>query len=115
MFKLNIQNDQGQEVKAITSEEATSDQEQEKDLQELMDKIVQLKQIDGITIDLMGSWLWIGGDTKPNREALKAAGCRWAPKKGLWYWHTARDTRHCKRRKTYTIKEIEAKYGKQAI
>ena len=113
MFKLNIQNDQEQEVKAITSEEATSDQE--KDLQELMDKIVQLKQIEGITIDLMGSWLWIGGDTKPNREALKAAGCRWAPKKGLWYWHTVKETTHYKRRKTYTIKEIEDKYGKQAI
>ena len=113
MFKLNIQNDQEQEVKAITSEEATSDQE--KDLQELMDKIVQLKQIEGITIDLMGSWLWIGGDTKPNREALKAAGCRWAPKKGLWYWHTVKETTHYKRRKTYTIDEIESKYGKQAI
>lgn len=113
MFKLNIQNDQEQEVKAITSEEATSDQE--KDLQELMDKIVQLKQIEGITIDLMGSWLWLGGDTKPNREALKAAGCRWAPKKGLWYWHTVKETTHYKRRKTYTIDEIESKYGKQAI
>lgn len=114
MFKFNIpSNDQEQEVKAITSEEATSDQE--KDLQELMDKIVQLKQIEGITIDLMGSWLWIGGDTKPNREALKAAGCRWAPKKGLWYWHTVKETTHYKRRKTYTIDEIESKYGKQAI
>lgn len=113
MFKLNIQNDQEQEVKTITNE--TSDQDQEKDLQELMDKIVQLKQIEGITIDLMGSWLWIGGDTKPNREALKAAGCRWAPKKGLWYWHTVKETTHYKRRKTYTIKEIEDKYGKQAI
>lgn len=85
------------------------------DIQEIMDKIVELKQIDGITIDLMGSWLWVGGDTKPNRDALKAAGCRWAPKKGLWYWHTIKDTTHYKRRKTYTIEEIESKYGKQAI
>ncbi len=115
MFKLNIPSEAKEaEVKEVETT-TTQEQEKEKEIQEIMDKIVQLKQIEGITIDLMGSWLWIGGETKANREALKAAGCRWAPKKGLWYWHTAKDTKNYRRRRTYSIKEIEDKYGKQAI
>lgn len=95
--------------------EEIKQQEAAKDLEELMNKIVELKQIEGLKIDLMGSWLWIGGDTKPHREELKKAGCRWAPKKGLWYWHIAKETKHYKRRTTCSMEEIEKKYGRQAI
>jgi len=31
-------------------------------------------------------WLWIGGDTKPHKDLLKAEGGRWSPKHGKWYF-----------------------------
>lgn len=108
------------EVKVMTVEEIQQEAkeaakaQQEKDLKALMNTIVQLKQLDGLNIDLLGSWLWIGGNTKANKEALKALGCRWASKKKLWYWHCESETRrHYK--KSIPIEEIEAKYGKQTI
>ena len=71
------------DVKVMTSEEIQQEAkaQQEKDLKALMNTIVQLKQLEGLNIDLLGSWLWIGGNTKKNKEALKALGCRWASKK----------------------------------
>ena len=48
--------------------------------------IEMLREVDGITIDKCGKWLWIDGDTMSVRTELKAIGCRWDPKKGLWYW-----------------------------
>lgn len=95
------------------TENKTELSEQEK--QELLEKIVALKQLPGLEISLCGSWVWIGGDTKPNKDALKALGCWWAAKKKLWYWHLPVETKHYRRRKTKTMAEIEEKYGKQAI
>ena len=40
----------------------------------------------GLSADLIGVWVWITGDTKPHREALKALGCRWNPSRGCWYF-----------------------------
>jgi hypothetical protein len=40
----------------------------------------------GLNIEICGSWVWVGGDTKPHKEALKAAGFMWAVKKMLWYF-----------------------------
>ena len=104
------------DVKVMTNEDIKDEAkiQQEKDLKALMNTIVQLKQLEGLNIDLLGSWLWIGGNTKANKEALKALGCRWASKKKLWYWHCESETRrHYK--KSIPIEEIEAKYGKQTI
>ena len=87
----------------------------EAEKQELLEKIVALKQLPGLEISLCGSWIWIGGDTKPQKDALKALGCWWAAKKKLWYWHLPVETRHYRRCKTKSMEEIEAKYGKQVI
>ena len=87
----------------------------EAEKQELLEKIVALKQLPGLEINLCGSWVWIGGDTKPQRDVLKSLGCWWAAKKKLWYWHLPVETKYYRRKKTKTMAEIEEKYGKQAI
>lgn len=45
-----------------------------------------LMKLHGIIVELCGSWLWISGNTLPVKEELKAAGCKWASKKKMWYW-----------------------------
>jgi hypothetical protein len=50
---------------------------------DVLDKILN---IDGLEIELCGSWLWISGATREHRKELKEAGCHWAPKKKMWYW-----------------------------
>ena len=36
--------------------------------------IAALLKLDGLEIELCGRWLWIGGNTREHKEALKAAG-----------------------------------------
>lgn len=74
--------------------------------------IEALMKISGITVELCGSWLWISGNTKPNKEALKAAGCMWSNSKGMWYWRHAEDGCHWSRGKK-SIGDIRLKYGSQ--
>ena len=73
-----------------------------------------LVRLRGITVELCGSWLWISGDTKPVKNDLKAAGCRWAAKKGLWYWHPA-DAAPIRSRRSTSMAEIRGKYGSRVL
>lgn len=51
---------------------------------EVIDQIINL---DGIEIEICGLWIWVGGDTKPVKDALSKAGFYFARKKVKWYWH----------------------------
>lgn len=67
----------------------------------------------GLVVELVGSWIWVTGSTYENRDALKAAGYRFASKKRAWYWHNPEDgfTRGGKK----TLDEIKHKYGSTVI
>lgn len=55
----------------------------------VMDKINELLKLrlKNVNIWLVGTWLWIDGATRPAKEQLKSAGCRWHRKRQKWYWH----------------------------
>lgn len=76
--------------------------------------IAQLINLSGLNIDLCGAWLWVSGDTYEHREALKAAGLRFASKKKMWYWRPEEAACHKSRRNT-TMRDIRRKYGSERI
>jgi hypothetical protein len=76
--------------------------------------IEALLKMDGLEVELCGSWLWIGGNTLAHKEALKAAGCRWSSNKKMWYWHHIEDGSHYRRGK-HTMDQIRRKYGTQTF
>ena len=82
--------------------------------EEFREIIELLLRLEGLTVELCGSWLWIGGDTRQHKETLKAAGCRWSNNKKLWYWHHAEEGRKWRRGKA-TMSEIRIKYGSQVF
>jgi len=67
----------------------------------------------GLDIELCGSWLWIGGNTYPHREALKNAGFKFAPKKKQWYFRPA-DYKSFNR-KTWDMDKIREAHGSKKI
>ncbi|MGL4927739.1 MAG: DnaJ domain-containing protein [Plesiomonas shigelloides] len=69
-----------------------------------------LNQLNGIIFEVIGNWVWISGETKTHKEALKELRCKWASKKKQWYY---RPEEHRSRRnsKEHSIDEIRAKYG----
>lgn len=36
---------------------------------------------------LIGTWLWVSGDTRPWKEQLKTIGFKWHPTRACWFWH----------------------------
>ncbi len=56
--------------------------------QAIIEKIDELiaQNLTGCDIWLIGKWVWIVGETKPHKEALKEAGCKWHAKRKCWYW-----------------------------
>ena len=73
-----------------------------------------LLKMDGLIVELCGSWLWISGETLKHKDGLKAAGCRWSSSKKMWYWRHQEDGSRWHRGKR-TMDQIRRKYGTQSF
>ena len=55
--------------------------------QEVMDKVAELLALRlDVEIEIIGTWVWVSGDTRPVKAQLKEAGLRWHSKRVMWYW-----------------------------
>lgn len=77
------------------------------------DIIEKLIHMEGLEIEICGSFLWVGGNTKPNKDELKGMGFRWASKKRRWF--LAPQGWRKKGRRELTMNEIRDSYGSQRI
>ena len=75
--------------------------------------ISKLLNLEGVTVELCGRWLWVTGDTRKHADALKAAGCRWSPKKCAWSWHFPEDGH--RGRGNWSLTRIRNTYGSMAF
>lgn len=82
--------------------------------EEFREIIIALLKLDGLDIELCGSWLWIGGNTREHKDELKALGCRWSNNKKLWYWRHEEQGRKW-HKGNRTMSEIRTKYGSQTF
>lgn len=77
--------------------------------EEFREIINSLIKCEGLTIDLVGSWIWVTGNTYSHRDTLKANGFKWASRKKAWYWHRADEI--SKNRREMTLDEIKSLHG----
>ena len=77
-----------------------------------LEKVISLiLHFENITIELVGSWIWVSGDTKEIKEKLKELGFKWASKKMMWYYGEMKS----KKPTPKSIDEIKAKYGSETL
>lgn len=76
-------------LQAQDTPEAASSRKASEAPEEFIAIINLLAKLNGIDLELCGMWIWISGNTRPHKDTLKTAGCRWASKKKMWYWHPA--------------------------
>lgn len=57
-------------------------------LTDMLYKVIGL-QMPGVSVEIIGSWLWLSGETKPHAEALgrKGLGFSYSGPKQSWSWH----------------------------
>ena len=70
--------------------------------------INELIKYEGTLIEILGSFVWVTGQTKPYKDLLKDLGFKYAPKKQAWYLAPADYHKQSKRH--YSLEEIRSKY-----
>lgn len=73
--------------------------------------IEALMKMQGVHAEIIGSFIWVTGDTRPHKEALKQLGFKWHSKKNCWYKAPEGYKRMGK--KQYSMDEIKEMYGVQ--
>ncbi len=77
-------------------------------IRKAIEKIVTL---DGLEIEVCGLWVWVGGNTKKHKDALKAASYKWAFKKAKWYFAGVPAGGF----RSIEMDEIRRRYGSQRV
>lgn len=76
--------------------------------QEFMNIINKIIIYKNIQIDIIGSWLWVSGETKPIKEILKNLKFKWHDVRKMWYLKfTTQKSTLC----DLTIEELKNIYG----
>lgn len=84
--------------------------EEDELLREMLQKVIHLS---GITIEIIGNWLWISGNTYQYRKELKDLGFKFAGQKKSWYWHS--DAFRKKSHKKLSMDDIRNYYGSTEV
>ncbi len=78
----------------------------------LREKIEFALNLDGVDVELMGLWVWLTGNTKAHKEAIKEnGGWKWSQNKTAWYFAGVPTFN----RKKTTLDEIRNAYGSQSF
>ena len=84
-----------------------------------MSIIQDLMQFEGLIIEICGSFIWLSGNTKEHKEAIKELrnesfkNAAWSSTKLKWFFAPADYKRFSK--KSLTMDEIRNKYGSEEV
>ena len=86
----------------------SEDAEFDLELEKVISKILHY---ENIIIEVVGSWIWLSGETKNIKEILKELNFKWASKKKMWYYGEMKG----RNPKQKSMDDIKAKYGCQTV
>lgn len=75
--------------------------------------IEQLLKMDGVGIEICGSFIWLDGNTYAHKAEIKALGFKWASKKKKWF--LAPEGWRKMGRRELSMDEIRDNYGSQRV
>ena len=73
----------------------------------------QLKRLEGLVVEICGSWVWVAGDTIKHKQSLKTMGLFWSPSKRKWYWKPPNYMR--RNRKSMSMGYIRTTHGSDVV
>ena len=78
-------------------------------LRDIINKIINYN----IDIEIIGSWLWVTGDTYSVKDELKSLKFQWSGKRKAWYFHSEPYKKRTK--KILSLDEIRNYYGSEKV
>ena len=95
------------------AEGETYTKENSETYEQYQDIINNLIHFEGITIEIIGSWLWVSGNTKTYKDDLKEMKFRFSSNKKAWYIRPAGYRKRS--RKNFSMDDIRSMYGSETI
>jgi hypothetical protein len=80
---------------------------------DIINKIAKLLDNDDIEIEIVGSWLWISGDSKQYKNEIKEAGFKFSNAKKMWFYSCKTEYKAIK--SNIDIDKIRLKYGSEIL
>lgn len=77
---------------------------------DIIDRIIHC---EGVKIEIIGSWIWITGNTFTYKDLFHEIGFSWSKSKKAWYY--AGEKLEGKRRGRYSMKQLRDKWGSQDV
>ena len=69
--------------------------------------------LEGLVIEICGSWVWVSGETRAHKDVLKEVGFKWAPKKLMWSFNPSPKKR--KFRSNWSMDQIRGVHGSVTV
>jgi hypothetical protein len=76
--------------------------------------IAELQAMQGVTIEIVGYWVWLTGNTILYKDSIKGLGFMFSGSKKAWYWSPSLESKR-KYRGTASLSKIRNKYGSTII
>lgn len=99
--------------KTQEGETYTAHQESQETPEQFADLIEKLMKMDGVKIEIIGSWIWLTGNTMMYKEAIKELHFFWSKSKKAWYFNG--DEKKSRRRGRYSMDTLRSHWGTQEV
>lgn len=70
-----------------------------------------LIKMQNVKIEIIGSWIWLSGNTYSYKDTIKDLNFRWSTSKKMWYYFKDIENTQKTRCKTKNINDTRALYG----
>jgi curved DNA-binding protein CbpA len=89
---------------AKTENKENQNEEKPEEFRNIINSLINL---EGLIIEICGSWIWLSGNTFKFKDTIKQMGFKYAPNKKMWYLGKLRG----RQRKPQSMDDIRNKYG----
>jgi len=79
---------------------------------EVINSLIRLR-MENVLIEVIGSFLWISGNTKPYKDQIQALGFKWSQNKTSWYMSPKGYRKYSS--KQYGMNDIRDMYGSSKV
>ena len=73
-----------------------------------------LAHLEGLIIEIVGEWIWVGGATWTHKAAIKEKGFFFSHARKMWYFHNEEGSRRS-RSSSMDYDAIKNKYGAKTV
>jgi len=81
--------------------------------EELREKVEIVINLPGVVVEIIGSWIWVTGNTREVKDQLKAAEFKFSKQKVAWFWHCGYYRKRS--RKHFEMDDIRSMWGASIV